>query len=259
MALRPDTLVRSASRGALLAMIPIAASAAGCRRSEPAHVEPSTYAYEPYRSTVEPEEPQTGTPQPLRRENVRAFGDPIPAPAAEGDIPAAIVTEEVIAMPGAAAAEPERDLGAELVAAVEAAMPECASALAAGATAAVSVSAYVTSSGRISRAEALGGTDGSLLRCVRAKVEGASLAGPIAGAPREVRASLVLTGRAARDARPAAFVLPRGAQAPGVVLPAVVDRLPSGNVPPGTALPAVVDAVPSGNVPPGITLPAIAQ
>lgn len=220
-------------------MIPLAASAAGCRRSEPARVEPSTYVYEPYRSTAEPEVPQVGTPQPLRTGSVRAFGEPVPTPAPEVDVPAAIVTEEVIAMPAVPAAESERDLGAELVVAVEAAMSECASALAAGATATVSVSAYVTSAGRVSRAEALGGTDGSLLRCVRSKVESASLMGPIAGAPREVHASLVLTGRAAQNEQPAAFVLPRGAQAPGVVLPAVVDTAPSGNVPPGVVLPAV--------------------
>lgn len=154
----------------------------------------------------------------------------------------------------AATAEPalpelqERNLGDELRAAIgsPASCLDFEAARRAGDRLVVRVSAYVSVTGIITRAEAASSSlEPSALRCVEARVQSVRLQGPIEGAP--MRISTVLefdvsvTAPVSADDTPRARALPPGAAPPGTTLPAVgAEGRPEGSVAPSLTLPAVV-------------------
>ncbi len=128
----------------------------------------------------------------------------------------------------------------------------------------VSVSATALPSGRLQRASVSGGSlPRATTDCIRARVEAASLAQPIEGAPRTVATTLryevsaqVTTETRTRFADDEAP--PGNTQAPGVVLPALA---PPGAAPgaqaPAYTQPALAPSGPApGAVAPAYTLPA---
>lgn len=167
---------------------------------------------------------------------------------------------------GEEGAERPRDLGAELRAAIgtPSRCLDLDTARSLGGALRVSVRAYVSTTGRVTRAEVSGGAPEAVRACVAGIAESVSLAGPIEDAPRTVGTELVFDVRA--DAPPPppelpAYELPPGASAPGITLPAQApsDRIP-GAVAPSSTLPAIgAEDRPPGFVPPSSTLPALAE
>jgi hypothetical protein len=171
-------------------------------------------------------------------------------------------TEEIVDEAPGAPATP-RDLGSELRAALgtptDCLDVETAANL--GGSLRVTVRAWVSVTGRVTRAEASGSAPESVRSCIADRAEALSLTAPVEGAPRAVSAELVFGVQAERPPPPPErplLVLPRGAQSPGVTLPAVgAEGRPGGFVAPSTTLPALVEeGRPAGFVAPSSTLPA---
>lgn len=179
---------------------------------------------------------------------------PEPEPTVLPELPPApdIVVEQPVEPPPLEAepepAAPPRDLGDELrqaIGGIEGCL-DAQTAAGLGGALSVSVSATALPSGRLQRASVSASALPQAARdCIRGRVEAASLATPIDGAPRTVSTTLRFEVSAAvsteqrRTLAPATTRLPSGAQAPGVTLPALAPAGPApGAVPPGITLPA---------------------
>lgn len=162
---------------------------------------------------------------------------------------------------------PRRDLGDELrqaIGGIEGCL-DAQTAARLGGSLSVSISATALPSGRLQRASVSAGSlPSTAVECIRARVEAASLAPPIEGAPRTVSTTLrfqvsaSLTSETRRELAPDVVALPPGSQAPGLTLPALGQPGPApGARAPGVVLPAVVgEGPPPGYVAPALTLPA---
>lgn len=194
------------------------------------------------------------TPAPLPDEQ------PPPAPPIE-------IEETVELAPATTAPPAARHYGDELRAALGdvSGCLDAQTAARLGGALSVSVSATALPSGRLQRASvSAGGLPAPALACIRARVEAASLAPPIDGAPRSVSTTLRYSvsaeltvetrTRFATDERP-----PGDTQAPAVVLPALGPAGPAaGAQAPGVVLPALADPGPApGAQAPAYTLPAL--
>lgn len=200
---------------------------------------------------------------------------PRPTPAAEPPPPPPVAPADFRAgpAPGDAIAEaaveapapaPERDLPGEL--SVAFGVPSgCLDADAVRANAPrldLTVGAYVSTTGLVTRADVAGGTLSDEARaCLVRHTEALRFAGPVPDAPRRVNARVTLALRpppeAPADERPE-WKLPAGARAPGLVLPARAGEGPApGSVGASRTLPAQVGEGPApGAVSPGLVLPA---
>lgn len=165
--------------------------------------------------------------------------------------------------PAATTASEERDLGAELAAAVgsPASCIDLATARSLHGSLSIHVTATVTPTGSVTRGTASGaGLPAAAAECVQARVLAAHLAPPIEGAPRTISATLSFEVTATDDettTETPAWRQPGHVAEPGVVLPAVgATARPEGAVAPDSTLPAQVTGRPQGSVAPDLVLPA---
>ena len=202
--------------------------------------------------------PPSSTTTPIGRHDYRVLS---------GSIPTARILPSAPSAPSAApAAAParERDLGAELAAAIgsPATCLDLATARALHGRVTIQVSATVTPAGSVTRATASGGgLPAVAIECVRGRALGAHLAPPIEGAPRTVSTALAFEVTATDDAtthETPAWHQPGAVAQPGIVLPAVgADGRPAGALAPDSVLPAVgAQGRPEGSVQPDLVLPA---
>jgi hypothetical protein len=249
----------------VLVLCALAQPLVGCGADEDAPPPPGS----PDRASTAGLGRRPGLPGP--RDTRSSWGrSPEPGPAGLPSLPPApdLVVEQPGEAPRAAPATPpaRRDLGDELrqaIGGIEGCLDVQTAANLGGALS-VSVSATALPSGRLQRASVgAPALPSAAIDCIRARVEAASIAPPIEGAPRRVSTTLrfqvsaSVTTETRRVLAPDVVSLPPGARAPGMTLPALgADPIPGARAP-GIVLPAVVGEGPApGYVAPGLTLPA---